>query len=352
MTTKTRYFLVGGTAVLALGLAGGLIAYFGVPTVGALTGEPAELAYVPEDATVVAFADVRQVMDSELRQQLLQMLPDEAGSAQAEGRQRFLDTTGIDLEQDVEHVVAYLLPDADEGGMDDGLVLVRGRFDQPRIEQLLTEHGGVAETYRGKRLIVRRFDVPPLPVPSPTPESPTQNLDFPIPNPEFALGFMQPGLVGVGTRSALVRAVDLESGGGVDITRNDRFMVLVRDAEGSDAWAVGRFDRLVDRANVPQEVTDRLPPITYFAASGQVNGGLSGRIRAEARDEESAQQLNEVVRGFVALAKLQSASVPQLTTILDSLQLQSDGTGVVLSFTVPAEALQELIQALPDGPPQ
>ena len=68
MTKKTRYFMAGSAAVLAAGLGTGLVAYYGggFQPVSA-SAVPNELSYVPADATVVAYADVRAIMDSELR---------------------------------------------------------------------------------------------------------------------------------------------------------------------------------------------------------------------------------------------------------------------------------------------
>jgi hypothetical protein len=340
MTTKTRYFLFGGTAFLAAGLAGGFAAYYaGVPVLGALAGEPEALHFVPEEAAVVAFADVHAVMESELRKQIRQMLPERASAAESDGRRTFEAHTGVDVERDIDHVVAYLLPAVEQGAPDQGLVLATGRFDQPRIEGLIRDHGGIEETYLGKRFLVRRFQPP---------DPPATGSDGVH---EMAVGFIKPDLIAVGTSAALRRAIDLQTGSGLDITRNDEFMSLVRDSDDGNAWAVGRFDRLVSRGHVPKEIISRLPPITYLAATGHVNGGVSGRLRADARDETSAQQLHDVIRGFVALAKMQSGSRPELATVLQSFQLQVDGNTVVLSFALPVELIQILPQlAAPPAP--
>jgi hypothetical protein len=341
MTTKTRYFLFGGTAFLAAGLAGGFAAYYaGVPVLGALAGEPEALHFVPEEAALVAFADVHAVMESELRKQIRQMLPERASAAEADGRRTFEAHTGVDVERDIDHVVAYLLPAVEQGAPDQGLVLATGRFDQPRIEGLIRDHGGIEETYLGKRFLVRRF---------PPPDPPATGSDRVH---EMAIGFIKPDLIAVGTSAALRRAIDLQTGSGLDITRNDEFMSLVRESDDGNAWAVGRFDRLVSRGHVPKEIISRLPPLTYLAASGHVNGGVSGRLRADARDEASAQQLHDVIRGFVALAKMQSGSRPELATILQSFQLQADGNTVVLSFALPVELIQILPQLAAPATPQ
>jgi hypothetical protein len=77
MTAKTRYFVIVSLLVLGVGLGTGLVAYYvGFPAGAfARTGGPDELQFVPRDATVVAFADVREVMASELRQKLHSAIP-------------------------------------------------------------------------------------------------------------------------------------------------------------------------------------------------------------------------------------------------------------------------------------
>src|SRR6202035_1954480 len=80
----------------------------------------------------------------------------------------------------------------------------------------------------------------------------------------------------------------------------------------------------------------RLPAITWFSATGMVNDGISGIVRAETRDDESANNLRDVVRGFLALGKLQATSRPELQALVQSLELGGSGKTVALSFSVPA----------------
>ena len=98
---------------------------------------------------------------------------------------------------------------------------------------------------------------------------------------------------------------------------------------------------------IPPAVVDQLPPINLFSASGHVNGGLHATVRAEARDDAAAQNLRDVVRGFVALARLQAGRQEQLLTLLDSVQLAGDGKTVALSVTIPVDVLNLLSPATP-----
>ena len=63
MTTRTCCVCLGAGGILAAGLAGGLAAYLqgGLPTAAA-QGRPDHFRYIPADAHLVAFADVRAVM--------------------------------------------------------------------------------------------------------------------------------------------------------------------------------------------------------------------------------------------------------------------------------------------------
>jgi hypothetical protein len=81
---------------------------------------------------------------------------------------------------------------------------------------------------------------------------------------------------------------------------------------------------------------------------GQIDDGISGTVKAQARDAQAARALSDVVRGFIALGKLQTGTWPELQTVLQSLQLQSDDHTVTLSFVLPASALQALAKRRPE----
>src|SRR3981081_3870828 len=152
MTNRTRYFVIVSLLTLGVGLGSGLVAYYvGFPA-GALArrGGPEELEFVPRDAAVIAFANVHEIMTSDLRQKLHRALP-----MPQNGQQELQNQTGINLETDVDRIVACARPEAGSNNVPGaGMVLARGRFDEVRIEALMREHGGRVEDYRGKRLIV------------------------------------------------------------------------------------------------------------------------------------------------------------------------------------------------------
>jgi hypothetical protein len=323
MTKRTRYFMAGSAAVLAAGLATGLVAYYagGFQAVSASAGS-SELRYVPADATLVAYADVRGIMDSELRARLKQVMP-----MQEKGQQEFMQETGIDIERDIDYVVAALAPGTGKGSP---LVVARGRFNDTQLETLAREHGGTVEEYKGKRLVVGKA---------------TEHTAGPVHTGNVVLAFLEPGLVAIGDLGAVKNAIDAQLTAH-SITSNNEMMELVGDIGASNnAWAVGRFDVIASQANLPEQVMSRMPAVKWFAAAGHINGGVSGMLRAEARDDKAAEDLRAVVNGFIALGRLQAQADPNTAALVNSLQLSGSGKTVSLSFAVPAELLNLIPKA-------
>jgi hypothetical protein len=324
MTTKTRYFLIGAVAILVVGLGIGLVAYYGgVPNIAALgrTG-PSELRYVPKNAAVVAYADVRSVMGSEFRQKIHAIV----GQNEATGREELRNELGIDVERDIDHVVAYMLPGATPSDKS-GLVLAAGHFDQARIGQFILAHGGIEESYKGKPVFTHK--------------SLKGEEGDAVHEKTMAVAFLNQGLVAMGAADALRTALDLERGG-ENVTANDEMMRVIGTVEDGSVWAVGRFDAIADSTKLPEAVAHQIPPITWFSASGHVNGGVAGRISIEARDEAGAKNLRDVLNGFRALVELQAGSKPEFQAALKSFTLGGEDKTVTLSFTVPIEMFEAL----------
>ena len=146
MLKRTRIFLVGSVAFLVLGLTVGLVAYYGGLSGIAFTraAGPDELQFIPGDAAVVAYADVQAVMQSNFRQKVKALEPGDS----EKGQQELRDALGIDIEHDITHVVACMLPGESTPGKN-GLVVAAGNYDQAKIEGFIREKGGTAVPYKG-----------------------------------------------------------------------------------------------------------------------------------------------------------------------------------------------------------
>ncbi len=322
MTSKTRYFVLTAFGILALGLTTGLVASLagGLPVALSRAAGPDDLSYVPSQAVAVAYANVQEVMASELRQRLKKLEPDTAD------RDDFETKTGVNIERDIDTVVAAMLTGA-EGAEPDSrpLVVARGRFDQVRIEGLAREHGGAVEDYQGVRVISHAGD-----------------------GHTMALGFIESGAVAVGSVEAVRAAIDAKRSGR-SVLSNTELMRLVGDLDSSNAWVVGRFDAMAGKAGLPTELQNKVPALSWFSAAGHLNGGITGTFKAEAKDDEAATNLRDMLRGVMAMAKLQASDKPAMKAMVDSLQLGGEGKTVAVAFAVPAEMFDALEAMKPKG---
>src|SRR5262249_20972527 len=150
-----------------------------------------------------------------------------------------------------------------------GMVLARGRFDEVRIESLMREHGARVEDYNGSRVIVADVEHPDS---DPSVSGQTRQTAH-----SFALSFIEPGLAGFGSTEMIKSAIDLHKSGSSSqsgpqsASLNEELMTRVRAMDDGNAWVVGRFDVLRSQAHLPDEVSSRIPPITWVTAKAHID---------------------------------------------------------------------------------
>src|SRR5436190_5853332 len=267
MNHRTRLFVIVASTTLAVGVTtAGVASYVGLGgAIGILgSGSSGDLAFVPGTAQFVAYADVRGLMDSDLRHKLQPTIPSApAGNSS-------LEQIGLNLETDVDSVLVASLPLAASGVPSDNpsLLIARGRFDAGRIEATIRDAGGSPTQYRGTRLVA---------------------------NEQIAVALVETGQLVVGRPDAVKLALDTKSGASASVTGNDDVMRLVHHVDDSDTWVVANFQMLQSSKALPTGVAGQLPAITWLAASGRVGDGVAAKVFAEGRDERAAQDLREVV---------------------------------------------------------
>jgi hypothetical protein len=320
---KTRYFVAISGAILVVGLGTGLVAsYMGMPiSVFSRAAGPDELQYIPSDAAVVAYANVREVMDSDFRKRFKSLEPSE------QQRNEFEEKTGLNFEQDVDSVVAAVMPKDGMANNPAGsfLILAKARYQASRLEALAVEHGAQVTEYQGKRLI--------------TTHETTASGD--PSHEDMAFGFIEADLVAFGSVNTVKASIDAHATNHNIVSNND-MMKLVNEIDNANAWAVGRFDAIASKVGIPNEIAAQMPAISWFSAAGHINGGVTGSFKAEAKDEATAKNLRDIMQGFLAMAKMQAGNKPGMQQLADSLVLSGEGTTVALQFAIPSEFLDVL----------
>src|SRR5262245_25066876 len=298
MTQRTRYFLFGSGLIVIVGLCTGLVAYYNGALPGAKSTAVDDLAYVAPDVSAVAYADVRQIMDSEFRQRLRALMPT------GQEKDKFLAETGIDIEKDIDTVLAGLNPNITPATPP--LVLVRGRFNDTQIQNAATQHGATVEDYHGKKVMAA--------------PSAWRNEGGSMPDAGAGPGvaFLEPGLIALGSVDAIRRAIDAAETKNSAAANGDLVKSVQRVRDGSDAWVVGRASSLTENANLPPQVKEQLAAVQWFAITADVDRALMCKLRAEAKDTESAEQMRAIVAGALAAAKMMAGKDNRFNGVLDS----------------------------------
>ncbi len=294
MTKRTRFFLMGSVAFLTIGLVAGLVAYFGgIPGALAQAG-PSELRFVPKDAVVVAYADVQQLMHSQFRQHVKEFEPGES-----KGQDEFEDATGINIERDIDYVLACLLPSAPPAaaGMDkSGYVIAKGRFDRGRIESFIVSHGGRVQNYGGRKLYL-----------APEHDKATDQGEHrhAIRRRARVHRHRGGGVREPGRREA---GIDMQTRGAEAVKENTELYKMIQERGRRQRLGGGPVRRPHAERDVPRGAGQPDPADYLVLGRGHVNGGVSGTLSVEAKDDAAAENLRQVVQGFMALAKLQAGS--------------------------------------------
>ena len=321
MKKRTRVFLFAAAGVLVVALAIGLVAW--ATRVSAAGGASEDLAYVPATARMVAYIDVRGLTNSPFHDRLRQLQ-----RSTPAGQDALEAQTGIRIDTDVDGLlIASTAVDVPVERAQGSLLIARGRFDAVRIEGLMRSKGGQVDLYKGKRLVTLANGAN-----------------------DGTLVFAEPGLLVFGPQASVRGSLDAKAAPAAGIASNREFMAFVNDVSQGTAWSVAKLDTASGGTPLPPAVLSQLPPIDWIAASGRVDTGLHGFVRAEARDVQSAESLRDVVQGFLALAKLQGGRDPAYRSMLDSVALSAVGKSVSLTFDVTPAVLDLLTPAGPQGP--
>jgi hypothetical protein len=317
--------MVGSALVIVVGLCTGLVAFYnGSLPLSSSAAAASEMEYLPADATAVAFADVHHIMSSPFHDRLRQVIPS------GDEKQELQKTIGVDLEKDIDTVVAGF---SGHGTADQGaIVLVRGKFDQAKIEDLAKQHGGVISEYHGKKIITVANDS----------KTGAMGQGASATSGSGVVAFVQPGLLAFGEPASVQHAIDAGASGN-NVTKNADLMKYVKGVQsGNDAWVVGRFDEVAKSASLPQDVRNQLPAVEWFSLGAKVDQTINGVVHAEARDDAAAKNLRDVINGGLAAGRMMGGKDSKFDTMINSVQVSGQGTDVSVAFTVPQEMLDML----------
>lgn len=283
------------------------------------------LNLVMPDAKVLAGVNVDQAKNTPMGQYIL-------GQIQAQGdthMQQLTALTGFDPTRDVHEVLV-----ATNGGAEakTGLFLARGSFDPGRIAAAAQTKGGVVtQTYNGVTILTD-------------------------PKATGGVAFLDSSYVVGGDLANVKAAIDRRTK-----VSTLPATVLNRVSEWSntqDAWAITTVPptSLTPGATMPaipgvgpQGQNNAFTGIQYAAGGVKFGASVVLSAQAQAANAQDATQIGDTVKLLASLAQLQSNADPKLLALTRSLAVNTTGTVLNVSISMPQD---DLVALLKQGAPR
>jgi hypothetical protein len=324
---RSRLVVLASTLIVGAGALTAVGALYLDPARAAVGPLPAAGLSLPKDAQFVMGIDVRRFVASPFYARF----GEDHAAARPEAFAEMEEKTGINPERDVDAI--YIAGRKGTGGKrhdGDGVVIVVGTFDRYKVSRAIeTSHKGATSTkYQGTPVYL--FE------------------ETRAGRKAGAVAFLDDHTLVMGSRTGVEQTIDARSGGGEGLRGNAEMTALLETVRpGSTFWMVGDQSVLAQMPRgLPGPGGDGqgidLPPLKTVVVTGDLDPVVSIEASGEAADDAAAQNLADVVRGFVALASLQAHQKPELKQLASGISITTDANKVRIAARFPYELLETL----------
>jgi len=300
-------WIVGVSIFVATAL--GFVATTTIPA-ATITPDEATLKYFPPETEAIGFVDVASLRDVPLVHDFMFQGPLTSVSPEIGG---FVDSTGFDVRRDLDNVMIG------RSGRDH-LVVASARYDKFKAEQFLKDKGRDPETYLGRSIYHDN---------------------------NAAIACLD-GVILLGTDTAVKKAIDQITYPGALQLRSDLLDSIRTIEAGNQVWAVGNFSAQDLPVGAVREtpVMQILKTLRHSTYQMRIDKDVHARATGDFADAESARNLSDMARGFIAVAKLQIAKQqPDFLQLLDGIDVRSNGSSVTVRIDESGDLLMKLQKA-------
>lgn len=325
--SRNRVAVLASTAVVAVGAAVAMGALYVGNAQAAVGPLPAEALSLPGDARFLVGIDVKRFVASPFYQKMVE-------TNRAAGRpapfQDLEEKTGLNPERDLDAVYIAGRHGATKGEHAGGVVIVSGTFDRYKLQRSIETDGREVTTKAIEGVTVYLHD-----------EGKGKRAG--------AVGFLEDNLLVMGSLPDVEKVIAARVHGKGGVRSNEAMVALLEGVRpGSTFWAVG--DQSVLSAmpkGVPAPGGEggpgmQLPGLTSVLVTADLDPEINVEVTGEAVDEAGAKNLADVVRGFVALAQLQSGQKPELKALAAAVSVTTEASRVRVNARFPYELFDAL----------
>lgn len=289
------------------------------PAAGSATAEDM-MSLLPKEANGMIVIDVHRVMATDAAQKAIQE------DKNYQKYQTFIQETGIDPKKDVFFFVAAMAGQPGQEKSQDGVALLNLKYNRdlllnklkkesPELQE--TDYNGVL-VYQG----IQREDEKPV-----------------------SGAFLDDSNIVVGSDSLVRGVIDVYQKKAENILKNEEMASLIKGMNKA-AMAYGAF--LVP-AGVITEAASQNPMLSPFESISSVilsfdyrDQAFQVEIKAQSADTEKNKQLADALNGFKALGAAAASKEPELTQLLNQIEIVSTSEHVKISAAVPETLLESL----------
>ena len=149
----------------------------------------------------------------------------------------------------------------------------------------------------------------------------------------------------LGTDTAVKKAIDQITYPGALQLRSDLLDSIRTIEAGNQVWAVGNFSAQDLPVGAVREtpVMQILKTLRHSTYQMRIDKDVHARATGDFADAESARNLSDMARGFIAVAKLQIAKQqPDFLQLLDGIDVRSNGSSVTVRIDESGDLVMKL----------
>jgi hypothetical protein len=298
--------------IVLTGVAVGAVAYFtGERGVAAGRRSGPSLSFVPKDATLVGYVDLKSVASSPLAETWAN---DVRGKTPFAALDEIRESTGVDVLSDVDSLTLAVGPESAKPRR--WGIAVSGTFDRDLLKDKLSKTAGRAPTsaYEGTPFFLANEGT------------------------STAIALPDGSTLLLGEPAFVREMLDASAGRKPSASEN---LLGWGKFNGDTFWLAGTSPDFL-RGLMGQVA----PNLRSFAAAGRLEGDLVLRAHGQAADPKTAQELADVLRGLIALGKLRQDESPEgeaLRSLTEAISVSLLDDTIDVNLTVPYDSIRRLL---------
>jgi hypothetical protein len=284
------------------------------------------LSLLPKDTFFVIVIDVGRIIGTPFHEQLKE------NEYMQEWRRGYLETTGIDPQEDIEKIV-FLMREDNGDVKNSSIMLTSGSFNKDKVIKAEEEIGEAItkkELYQGETIYKFEKEY----------EETEVHLVF---LEDFLVKIVEPMV------DVLKSVIDVYHGKKENITVNQTLMSKIKEVIQENAvW--GFFippQQLEDKEDDP--MSKALFSATSIIFSGDAQEELSCSAEFKYENEENAKNFYDLINGFIAMGKMNLAKseMPEFVgMLLEKLTMKIKANDIIISTSITAEYFIKIINEM------